>query len=416
MSRNIRKYCGFKEWIFALFLLANIFKPNPETNDSSFDLTVFTAAICVILVAWQYFQSRERLFTPVILMLSLFALFVPTLLWTDWNSYAVEKASRFYTLTLLAAIAPIFIVRTADDLRRFLSGFVFLCSIVAGTALVVLLGQGDELDRLAVLDATTIITGRAVGIVILTLGLLWFEPRSKKWLVGTALVILPTVLVATGAKGPLVATPLALGLCLILFKSGIRRYLSRVLIVCVLSAATLWFSLPLLPGTSLFRVGTFVLGQFGTSEEDRTTFFADTMNGIVANPRGLGLGGFASKYGVAGGEIREFPHNILLEVFLEGGWFAGLYFTYLLWRGLKGVYLLGKNGEVAWAYRLLFCFTVFSLLNDLVSGELNDSKVLLAFLGLSIGLAGDSKEKAPAQSGWASSLPKGTLLTQDGSS
>jgi hypothetical protein len=119
---------------------------------------------------------------------------------------------------------------------------------------------------------------------------------------------------------------------------------------------------------------------------------------------------------VTGGEIREFPHNIVLEVFLEGGWFAGLYFTYLMWRGLKGVYLLGKKGELAWAYRLLFCFTVFSLLNDLVSGELNDSKVLLAFLGLSVGLAGYSKEKAPVQSGWASAPPKGTLLTQDGSS
>jgi hypothetical protein len=415
MSVSIKKYCGFKEWIFAFFLLANIFKPNPETNDSPFDLTVFTAVLCAISVAWQYFHSQERPFKPVILMLSLFALFVPTLLWTDWNSYAIEKASRLYTLTLLATIAPIFIIRTAEDLRRFLSGFVFLCSIVAGTALVVLLSQGEELERLAVLDATTIVTGRAIGIVILALALLWFEPGSKKLLVGAALVVLPTVLVATGAKGPLVATPLALGLCLILFGAGIRRYLSRMLLVCVLSAGALWLSVPLLPWTSLFRVGTFVVGQFGSSEMDRTSFYADTLSGIVANPRGLGLGGFASKFGVAGGEFREFPHNIILEVFLEGGWIAGIYFVYLLWRGLKGVFLLGKSGQEALLYKLVFCFTVFSLLNDLVSGELNDSKVLMAFLGLSVGLACYSKETAVVQASWASSPNNDTLLTQDGS-
>jgi len=415
MSASIKTYFGYKEWIFALFLLANIFKPNPETNDSSFDLTVFTAILCLIFVAWQYFQSRQRSFKPALLMLFLFVLFVPSLVWTDWNAYAIEKASRFYTLTLLAAIAPIFVVRSAEHLRRFLGGFVFLCSIVAGTALVVLLSQGEELDRLAVLDATTIVTGRAIAIVILTVSLLWFEPGSKKLLLGGALVVLPTLLVATGAKGPLVATPLTLGLALILFGSKIRRYLPRILLVLALSSGVLWFSLPLLPGTSLFRVGTFVLGQFGSSEMDRTAFYSETLRGIVASPQGLGLGGFASKFGVAGGEIREFPHNIVLEVFLEGGWLAGAYFVYLLWYGLKHVFVLGKNSQHAVLYQLLFCFTVFSLLNDLVSGELNDSKVLMAFLGLSIGLACYSKEGAIAQAAWADSSNSDALLTPDSS-
>jgi len=409
---KIKTYFGFKEWIFALFLLANIFKPNPETNDSSFDLTVFTAVLCIIIAAWQYSQSREGVSKPAMLMLSLFALFVPTLLWTDWNSYAIEKASRFYTLTLLAGVAPIFIVRTLEDLRRFLSGFIFLCSIVAGAALIVLLNQGDELDRLAVLDATTIVTGRAIGIVILWLGLLWFEPSSKKVLVGVTLVILPTLLIATGAKGPLVATPSTLAIALIFFGEGVRRYLPRMLLIGVLSAGVLWLSLPLLPGTSLFRVGTFVVGQFGSSELDRTSFYKDTLSGIVASPQGLGLGGFASKFGVGGGEIREFPHNIILEVFLEGGWLAGLFFCYLLWRGLKDVFLLVKDREEAWLYKLLFSFTIFSLLNDLVSGELNDSKVLIAFLGVSIGLTACRRKNVVEAQKWSG---KDDILTQRGS-
>jgi O-Antigen ligase len=242
--------------------------------------------------------------------------------------------------------------------------------------------------------------------------LLWFEPGGKKVLVGGALVVLPTLLIATGAKGPLVATPLTLAICLIFFGEGVLRYLPRMLLIGVLSAGVLWFSLPLLPGTSLFRVGTFVVGQFGSSEMDRTSFYTDTLSGIVATPQGLGLGGFASKFGVGGGEIREFPHNIILEVFLEGGWLAGLFFPYLLWRGLKGVFLLGKSGKEAWLYELLLCFTLFSLLNDLVSGELNDSKVLMAFLGLSIGLTTCPKENAVEAQKWSG---KDDILAQRGS-
>lgn len=412
---NIREYFGFREWTFALFLLAGIFKPNPETSDLPVDLTVLTAVLCFIFVAWRYLQLKDRLIKPLILIAILFLLFVPTLLWTDWNSYAVDKAARFFTLTLLAAVAPIYIVRTSEDLRRFLSGFVFLCSVVTAAAFVVMLSQGEELDRLVALDATTIVTARAIGIVILTLGLLWFEVRHKRWLIGSALVVLPTLLVSTGAKGPLLATPVALIVSLIAFGHKIRSQITRVLLMAFLGVTVFWLSIPLIPWTSLLRVGTFVVGSFGSSEIDRTSFYADALSGIRDNPQGLGLGGFASKFGVSGGEIREFPHNTILEAFLEGGWLAGAYFVFLLWLALKASLTLGREGTTVRLYRLLFCFNVFLLLNDLVSGELNDSKASLAFMGMSIGLYAYSHQTRLREQRWVEAPGSDRLLTQKGS-
>lgn len=381
-------FLGFKEWVFALFLLAGIFKPNPAYGRSTVDLTLLTAVITSLCTAWCFFRLSRRPVGPTLLVLCLFLLFVPSLLWTDWTSYAIEKASRFFTLTLLASVAPLYLIRTREELRRFLSGFIFLCTVVATTALIVMLSQGGELERLMVLDATTITTGRSIGTVALVVALLWFEGHTNRFLAGVALIILPTLMVATGSKGPLVSLPLALIATLLLLRKKVRPYLRQLIPVSLLGAAVFWFTLPVIPWTSLFRVGAFVTGQATGSETDRTSIWDDSLRGIAANPQGLGLGGFASKFGVGRGEIREFSHDIVLEVFLEGGWLTGSYFVFLFLLGLGGVYSAARKSTNTLIEEMLMAQLLFYFLNDMVSGELNDSKVLLAFMALAIGAKG----------------------------
>ena len=381
---SVGLFFGFKEWVFAFFLLAGIFKPDAGTSDSAFDLTVVLALITAGCVAWTFFRAERQSIGAFLMVLCFFLLFVPTLFWTTWSSYAIEKASRFYTLTLLATVSPLYLIRTQEGVRRFLSGFIFLCLVVTATALVTMLSQGEDVERLMAFNATTIMTARAVGAVTLVAALVWFERSTNRVAIGIALIILPTVLVATGSKGPLVATPLALFVTLLLFRGNIRPYLSRFVVICLLSAGFFYLSLPLIPWTSLFRVGMFVAGQESSSELDRSSLYADSWEGIEKNPKGLGLGGFASEFGASGGEAREFSHNIVMEVFLEGGWVTGVYFVFLLWFGLAGIYS-GARYRHSLLDKLTFCLLIFFLANDLVSGELNDSKVLLAFMGLAIG-------------------------------
>jgi O-antigen ligase len=384
---KLRRFFGFREYLFALFLLAGNFKPDPTLNESAIDLTVVTAAGTAACVAWRFFRAKPRPLKTSVLLLSFFALFVPTLLWTDWSGYAVEKASRFFTLTLLATLAPAFLVRTQDELRRFLSGFLLLCAIVVVAAPVMILNEGNTLDRLAVFSATTIGTGRAIGVVTLLATLLWFETPISRTLLAVLLIILPTLLIATGSRGPLFAVPVALILTLVLFRKTIQVSFIRIAIVALLGIIVFRVSLPLVPWESVLRVEAFASGELNTSETEREDFVSQSLQGIAHYPLGLGLGGFASKYGVeADSNAREFPHNILLEAFLEGGWFVGLYFVYLLWRAFRGVYSAALNSNLSFEYQLTLCILVFLLCNDLVSGELNDSKVLLAFVGLGVGL------------------------------
>jgi len=63
----------------------------------------------------------------------------------------------------------------------------------------------------------------------------------------------------------------------------------------------------------------------------------------------------------------------------------------------------------------LFCFNVFLLLNDLVSGELNDSKASLAFMGMSIGLYAYSHQTRLREQRWVEAPGSDRLLTQKGS-
>jgi hypothetical protein len=377
---------GFKEWVFALFLLAGIFKPNPAYGRSPIDLTVLTGVVTSACVVWIFLKLPRRPLGSTLLVLTFFLLFIPTLFWTDWTPYAIDKALRFYTLTLLATVAPLYLIRTVEELRRFVSGFLFLCAIVAATAQVVMLSQGGALERLMVLDATTIATGRSIGVLGVAVAFLWFEDRTNRLALSIALIILPTLLIATGAKGPLLSAPLALLFTLLLLRTKVRVHLPRMILVCLLACCVILLSLPIIPWASLIRVGGFVNGQWNNSEFDRTSFIAESLQGIERTPQGLGLGGFASKYGVGAGEIGEYPHNIALEAFLEGGWMVGCYFIFLLLSGLAGVYSVAKKNSGQLVFKLVICLMVFYLLNDLVSGELNESKVLMAFIGLAVGI------------------------------
>jgi hypothetical protein len=64
---------------------------------------------------------------------------LPGVLWTTWWPYALDKTIRFFSLTLLAAVAPVYLVTTARAFRAFTIGFlvvgIILC-VSAGLSLL----------------------------------------------------------------------------------------------------------------------------------------------------------------------------------------------------------------------------------------------------------------------------------------
>lgn len=395
-----RSLLGVKELVFALFLTAGQFKSDPRVEWLPIDLTLLTALATAVFVIWAFLKGRLRLPLSLFILLGFYCLFLPALFWTDWNSYAIEKTTRFFTLTLLATVAPLFLIRSRNEFFRFLNALALLGGIMTIDALLSLITQGEVItarlttNRLTAFGANPISFGRAIGTTLLWVAVLGIERRLNYLLALGVIGALAVALLGSGARGPLFGTLVALVLMLILYKSGSVSRMTRILMIAVVGGIVIRLSLALIPAISLLRIETFLEGTLGSSELLRLGAFNLAWQGIQENPLGIGLGGFATKSSLWISSTRQFPHNILLETLLEGGWLSGVYLIFLILLALRKVRTLVFR--TAWAPEAMGLFSIlfFLLMNDMVSGELNDSKALFAFVGMAIGLRERADDEA----------------------
>jgi hypothetical protein len=78
-----------------------------------------------------------------------------------------------------------------------------------------------------------------------------------------------------------------------------------------------------------------------------------------------------------GSVARQYPHNLLLETSLESGWLCGTATAAVLAAALASA---ARGGGDA----VLFAGLVFCAVNALVSGDVNDNRALMAFLGAAL--------------------------------
>jgi O-antigen ligase len=114
------------------------------------------------------------------------------------------------------------------------------------------------------------------------------------------------------------------------------------------------------------------------------------MDYIKRYPQGLGFGGLMGRVGDVGDQ-RVFSHNLILEAGVEGGWIAGVYIVFLfgfaLWRARRLVIASPRRPE----YLFYFAALIFLMANDMLSGELNDSRLLFMFLGIVVTVKSESR-------------------------
>lgn len=388
-SRSSRNLLGLKEFSLALFLTAGYFKADPRLAWLPLDLTLLVAMITAGFVIWAFLKHGLRFPSLLLPLLLLFALFLPSIAWTEWHGYALEKTTRFFTLTLLATIAPIFLIKSQEDLYRFFNALALLGVVMAVDALILLLiGQG-QLLRLTAFSSNTIALGRAVGLALVWLGVLALEGRLTHIITLSGIGLLGLVLLSAGSRGPLIATAAALLLAFVLFQWRNIHRIARLLALAMVVTVLAYWSISLVPETSLQRVGSFLGGDFGASEQLRFQAYALSWETIQEHPFGIGLGGFAREINLWGDVLRQYPHNIFLETLLEGGWLAGFYLITLLASSLLKAYSLGRRRHQGRpALRGLFAILIFLLVNAAVSGDLNDNKGLFALMGLTLAFKG----------------------------
>ena len=375
---------GLREFGLAAFLTAGYFKADPRLAWLPVDLTLLFALWTVAALGWQWLrEGAPPLTRPTLLLLGFFALLAPGLLGSGGEPYASEKSLRLFTLTLLAAVAPALMLRGPEQLRRFLRALALLGALMGLDAAVVL-ATSPQMNRLQVFNADTIALGRATGTTFLWVCILWLE-RQLGTLKGlAALVGLAGLMLASGTRAALLGAALTLLLCFACFYRRSGGAAGRLALYVAAGALALVFALPLLPKGSLLRVQESLSGELDHSGQCRVRAYGASLPLIAANPLGIGLGDFPERVPIHCGRTwMRYPHNILIELALESGLAAALALAAL---GVKGVRQLYRQTRDSGGMegRALFALLLFFGVNVMFSGDVNDNKLFLALLGLSL--------------------------------
>lgn len=178
-------------------------------------------------------------------------------------------------------------------------------------------------------------------------------------------------LLLSAARGPFVALILSLLLSELLTRERNQRTIVGILLLAVF--------LVLLARSSVIEP---MIGRFaGLAVEDgsiglgtRGPLFSAAIRTIRSTPTGVGTGNFGSVVGTAG---RDYPHNILLELGAEDGWFALATILLLVIVNARYAMMLIRRGRGV-PIALLF---LFALASAMFSGDINDHRLLWATIG-----------------------------------
>jgi O-antigen ligase len=381
---------GYRAAALAVFVTAGDFKAEPWLAWLPVDFTLLAAVFVVLLVCLEVVRS---LHIPAALLpvAVLFGTFLPCLLWTKWTPFANEILRGFFALTLLACAAPTFLLRSRRDVYEFLSALCLLGVFVALNALYWFVTDPSRFERIgAETPISTIVVGQMVGLATVWLTLLAVNRRLNLLLALGTLALLTSVLIGVGSRGPLlmVVVPIAL---VVLFNGRSRSAAARCVAIALVAALGIQIGLGVAPESATSRVESFLLGEPDTSTEVRIEYAALAADAIQVNPLGLGLAGFSSKIvpWVTGPRpyAREYPHNVFLEAFVDGGWLAGLTLLLIVTAALVRCLRLALHSRPGVEYTGLLAILIYQALEGTVSGTISESRMFFALLGTALGLS-----------------------------
>jgi O-antigen ligase len=363
--------------VLASFLFAGDLKASPQLSWVPVDLTLLTGFLLAMVILARILRGwRAPSLRPLALVGSWFLTFLTGVFQAVDSEYGNQKIITLFTLTLLAALAPIFLVKTEEDLVRLLNAMAWFCLLIAIEGMLTVTGLSHRTMRLEVFGAGTISLGRASGLLFLFASIQLFRRASNQVLSFGLMALAAVTALFSGSRGPIVS---ALLVAMILFGLG-RQSLGVLRVRLAVAAGLVVFllasSLSLAPAASLRRVETFAHGEYGPSEQFRVTALQASWVYLKDAPLGVGWGGFGTHVNPLNGLGRQYAHNLLAEVTLESGWVSGAFTLLIL-----GVALLSAwSRTLHQGGRLVFAGLLFYLINALVSGDINDNRPLFMFV------------------------------------
>jgi len=395
----------YPEISFALFLFAGFFKADPrlEFIQERIDLTILFGMICIVGILYGILIKRMRFicFPKMVLApwLVIILSAVISLTYTSAPVYGTEKVLRLVTITSMALFVPFFLFQNEKSMDRF-----FFVIIILALFTIVEISRGGlspkQLWTISPFGSEYLAVGMVEGTAAIIVALYFFMKSQNKYIRGlyfllTAIFI--TGLAIGGGRGPIISLA-----CVILFifaytvvhiekdvffLNRIKRTNLKqmfVLVAIIITAITLFIFIPEIFIVIVRRFEVwFEQGSF--IPIDRMQRFEKAFEVITSLPRGLyglGIGGFSVSY--RGLDMREYPHNIILEIGSELGIISLISFVLLIFYSLRSVLNNLKNSHhgAKWQHLVLFGLLLFIFIESLKSGDINDNRLLFCWIGL----------------------------------
>ncbi len=365
------------EAVLLLFVVSGSFK---SALPSFIDPTLALGAVVAVLVLGRLMRGGVRRPPAGFWAFVLFAAIVAMSFLSQPSGYGADKLARFGTLSLLAFVAGYLLLDSDDAVRRFAIAVIAYGTTVACVGL--LSGFSAGAARLTALQSNTIQYGRAASYAAAGAFVGALHAR-RGWLWGGPVIVASLLALAgSGSRGPAIGLVVVCGLILLIrlvTRGAARAVVTAAAVGIVLAATGAW---RLIPEQATARFALILSGDPGTSGSTRLVLFALASELFRARPIvGWGSGGFA---GFGAGYL--YPHNAVLEVGAEFG-LVGLV-PYLvavasgLWSSLKQAF---RPGSLASDF--IFTGLALAVVNAMVSGDLNDNRMLYVFLGAALARA-----------------------------
>jgi O-antigen ligase len=383
-------------WVFmlsscALLAIGRVYDERLEI--AGINIGVFLSVIYLISVVFMLFSIKKIILSKSKILFWLFyllVLLIPPILWLffDITEYGFEKAINFWLIVI-----PISVVVTEKyDRKDVVRTFYILLAVAAFLALLssVGLSLSERSDgRMAALGGGPIVFGRWMGFGIFTL---LFLPIKIKYVYKYSLIVIFFILaLASGSRGPVLALFLTV---LVYVFLNFNRVIIRICLGVLLLLSVLVFSgleteISKLGNSKRVFMNISKKGGSKQSTSTRTNLAIGSFLLLQNYPLGVGAGNWQ----VISNELNpthlmplEYPHNLVLEVACEYGVQTALILLLLFLYVFHLSYhkmIKYKNDKTS-LYPLLFYLFIYLFLNSLVSGMLNDSRLVFIIISFII--------------------------------
>ena len=370
-----------------MLAIGRVYDERLEFQD--FNFGIIFSVVYLFSAIIMFFSIKKIILTKTKLIFYFFyllAVIMTPTLWMifDISSYSIEKAVNFWLIVIPLSI----IFAEKYNQKSVLRTFYILLGVSIFLAILAVFGLSTDVradGRMTALGGGPIVFARWMGFAIITL--LFLPKNIAKIYKFPLITIFFTLALATGSRGPILGLFITGFIFVIL---NFNRIILKITIIIAFLISTILITgmdkkISKLGNSKRVFMNIAKKGGSKQSTSTRSNLAVGALLVMQNYPLGVGAGNWqviANKLNPTHLMPLEYPHNLLLEIACEYGIHTMLlfilliiYITYMSYSKM----LKFKKDESS-LYPLLFYLFLFYFFNSLVSGMLNDSRLLFVII------------------------------------